>query len=215
MNHLRVSSFLLLIAALISCGISTTEENEANSNPENQTLNSNALKIENGFRRGIGFSDSTGAEFNLRYIPITLSSDTSIPIKVILDFQSEYVHEPRPGLEEKFRLVALPEKWALDGIGVDEEMLSLLPAQIAKAGMIIELLPGDSYLLAIGSIYDKNPVCGIIPSELFVIDKGKLSDDCMNDLSSSHTKGAQINLGLKLDYCSDGCTLISCGSVSP
>ena len=55
-----------------------------------QTDLKSGLSIFNDSNRGVGYTDPLGNQFNLRYIPITISNDTTVAIHVRIDLSNDY-----------------------------------------------------------------------------------------------------------------------------
>ena len=51
---------------------------------------------------------------------------STVPIHFQLDFLKEYNY-PQVNSDEKYKLIILPKEWALDGVGITENMTEKLP----------------------------------------------------------------------------------------
>ena len=67
------------------------------------------LRIENGINRGVSYTDSLGTRYNLRYIPITITNDSTFPIHIQIAFSNEYDYPTAYG-DEKFKVFSFPKK---------------------------------------------------------------------------------------------------------
>ncbi len=171
------------------------------------------LLIDNGINRGTNYTDSVGIDHNLRYIPISITNDSIIPIRLQITFSKEYEF-PHPDSDEKFKVIPLPNEWALDGVGVTESMIDELPKYIGKPVLNEIVQPGEELVMAIGTLYPRPPkTSGVLPNELFVhIERGifPACDWLMQGESSSNN---QILLGLRLNF-GEKCVIILCGQIS-
>lgn len=171
------------------------------------------LKIDNGINRGISYTDSIGADYNLRYIPITIINDSSIPIRLHINFLKEYNY-PQSDKKEKFRLILLPEEWALEGIGVTESMMTELPNYIDKPLLNNTLEPGEKFLVVIGTLYPRPPKnSGILPNTLFTHNRRDMFTECDWLMQEDPLSSPKNTLGLKLNF-GNRCMVIPCGQIS-
>lgn len=171
------------------------------------------LLIDNGINRGINYTDSLGTNYNLRYIPITITNDSTIPIHFQLVFSKDYDYPIAFG-DQKFKVIPLPKEWGLNGVEITDSMFNELKNYIAKPLLNKTLEPGEKRVIAIGTLYPRPPKFrGILPNALFAhTDKGifPTCDWLMNEDPSSNP---QIALGLKLNF-GESCMVIPCGQIS-
>ena len=89
------------------------------------------LLIDYGINRGTGYTDSLGTYYNIRYIPITITNDSTIPIHFQIAFSKEYDYPVAYG-DREFKVIPLPKEWALDGVEITDRMINELPKYIDK-----------------------------------------------------------------------------------
>lgn len=90
---MKFISIISLFTAVIigSCFQQSTEgENQIKQSPNQYQNLKNGIRIDNGTNRGINYTDSSGTDFNIRYIPIKITNDTIIPINFQINFSKEY-----------------------------------------------------------------------------------------------------------------------------
>lgn len=182
------------------------------------------LKIENGINRGTGYTNSQGVGFNLRYIPITITNDTTIKLQLKLDFGEAYDCPMAKG-DEYFKILLMPEVFTLDNVTLtgEREMLTdsmqtvfrgyvendlNLPYALNKT-----LAPGEKHIIAIGTQYPRLPHCAILPNALFLQSSLGQYQTCDNRIEPNEISNAQL-LGLKLDYSPQACSIIPCGQIT-
>ena len=120
-------SFLILLF-ISSCNQQPSKNVLQGENDTKQEIDlRDGLQIVNSIRRGAGYTNSLGAEYNHRYIPITIRNKHAFPVHLELDFSPAYDYQPNPEASEIFRLVPLPKEWALVGVGISENMMEELP----------------------------------------------------------------------------------------
>ena len=168
------------------------------------------ISIENKINRGVNWTDPEGRDWSIRYIPVTVSNDSSVLINIEINFSKEYYY-PNPDDDKKFKLIPLPEAWALDGVGVSEEMLKGLPALIDNPVLKKDIEPGGKLVFAIGSLYPRPAeASGVLPRTLFVQGEADEFADCdwqMEKRSSSNQLGLRIIFG-------DKCRVIEVGQIT-
>lgn len=163
-----------------------------------QPSTNSGLTIENGFRRGITYTDSLGIEYNLRYIPITITNDQTEPVRLQITFADTYNY-PDTHLDERFRLVPLPMEWALDGVGVNKKMMAELPGYMNNPTVSKTLKPGEKWVMSIGALYLRETQhSGVIPEALSVMDQ--MDRDCPLVGASDDTIEPNHLLSLKLNF---------------
>ncbi len=178
----------------------------------NQQALKSGLVIENKINRGISYTDPQGTDYSIRYIPITIANDSTIPIHLQIAFSKEY-NNPHPYSEEKFKLIPLPMEWAIDGSDISERMIDKLPSYIENPVLNETIEPGARIVFAIGSIYPRPAKStGVLPRTLFVLGKSDIFTDCdwLMDIDRSNQ---HIPMGLKIIF-GEKCTIIPCGQIS-
>ena len=177
-----------------------------------QTLKSGLL-IENRINRGINYTAPQGTDYSIRYIPITITNDSTISIHVQLAFSEEYSN-PYPHIEEKFKLIPLPGEWALDGVDISENMIEELPGYIENPVLNQTITPGEKIILAIGSLYPRPAKStGVLPRLLFAQSDTTPFPDCDRLVKEEPESNLPIPLGLKIIF-GERCKIIHCGQIS-
>lgn len=171
------------------------------------------LLIDNGMYRGTVFTDGSGATYNLRYMPITISNDSTVPIQIQLEFSKEY-NFPEPYNDKTFGVVPLPEEWGLDGVGITDSMRRDLSGVIDKPILQKTLKPGEKALIAIGAFYPRPAESsGVRPDEMFAFETLGMLSDCEWEMEADPSLNDRPALGLRLRF-GNSCRVISCGFVS-
>ena len=205
---------------MCSCKQQTTNSTQQSSKNANsyQAKFKNGVKIENESNRGTFYADSLGAKYGITYIPVTITNDSTISIRVQFDFANEY-HFPQSESDEKFRLLPLPSEWAQDQTENTKEMLDNLPHYLDNPVFNAIIEPGEKLELGIGvhrSTPSKTSVP--IPNILFTKDNMDLYQDCDDLIYQNSSINSPLSLWLKLvvdiNSSSPWCTLISCGQIS-
>lgn len=181
------------------------------STQANQTWNG-GLQIENGVNRGVTYTDSLGKTYNVRYIPITLTNESSLSMQIQIAFDgSDYLHDVG---SEPFQVVPLPEAWALDGVEITDSLLDAIPKYIRKPFFSKRLTSGEKCLMAIATIYPRPAkFSGVLPSALFASTEQGVLAECDGHLKEKPSSNSSIALGLKLRL-GESCVVIPSGQVS-
>ena len=171
------------------------------------------LRIDNGIYRGITYTDSLGSNYNLRYMPITITNDSTISIHLQIAFSKEYNY-PDPASDEKFKIIPLSKEWALDGVGITESMIDELPNHIEKPFLNETIEPGEKIILAIGSLFP-TPVkaTGVLPRILFTHSDTGIFPECDWLTEEDPLSNQQIPLKLEITL-GERCMIILCGQIS-
>ena len=188
----------------------------------NQQPPKSGLQIEKGPNHGVGYTDSLGTKYNVRYIPITITNDSTIPIHLQIAFLKEYDYPIALGAE-KFKVFLIPKELTPDKVTYDSvsyelgnnELRNYFDRGLNPSNILNETLePGKKCVIAIGTIYPRPPkVCGVLASELFVhSDRGAFTT-CDWLMKEDPSSSPQIALGLKLTL-RESCMIISCGQIS-
>jgi hypothetical protein len=77
-------------------------------------VSKSGLLFDKGAKRGSRYIDSLGTDYSLRYVPIFITNDRTIPIHLQLAFSKEYDYSVAYG-DGKFKVIPLPKEWAMDG----------------------------------------------------------------------------------------------------
>ena len=177
-----------------------------------QTLKSGLL-LENRINRGIDYTDPKGTDYSIRYIPITITNDSTISIDVLLAFSKEY-NNPYPYSEDKFKLIPLPREWALDGVDITESMLDELPSYIQNPVLNETISPGEKIVFAIGSLYPRPAKStGVLPRLLFAHSDTTTFPECDRFMIKEPESNQTIPIGLKIIF-GEKCKIIRCGQIS-
>ena len=201
---LKTTAGLFLILMISSCSQQITKR---------EPIIDSGILIDNGINRGISYTDSLGNDYNLRYIPVTITNDSTISIRLQISFLAQY-SSPSSQNNEQFRLIPLPKEWALDGIGVTESMIVDLPSYIDNPSLNETIKPGQKIVMAIGALYPRPPkFSGVLPNMLFTQDKRSLYSDCPGLTDPILAIDSGLKLGLKLKF-GESCRIISCGQVA-
>jgi len=171
------------------------------------------LQIENGINRGVNYTDPLGTPYSVRYIPITITNDTTISMQVQITFAQEYDY-PVSMDTAKFYVIPLPEAWALDGVEITNRLFSTLPKYMENPVMNKVLQAGEKWLLAIGTVYPRPArFSGVLPNALFTAADQNMYSDCEWLTKGEQATAAQLPLRLKLKFGKD-CRIIPCGQIS-
>ena len=212
---MKLITIIGLLSVLICCFCSQRTS-------KNMLQTDCGLLIENDKNRGVNFTDSLGAKYNLRYIPITITNDSTVSIHIQIAFSSDYDYPTAYG-DQKFNVFPFPKEFKPDEVTWDtityelgkSKLRDFLNEGFETPYILNETLePGQKFQLSIGSLYPRPPkVCGALPNKLFThSDKGIFTrcDWLMNKDQYLHS---QIALGLKLNF-KETCIIISCGHIS-
>ncbi|KAA3626939.1 MAG: hypothetical protein DWQ02_20140 [Bacteroidetes bacterium] len=176
------------------------------------TLKSGLL-IDNSINRGINYTDPQGMDHSIRYIPITITNDSTVSIHVQIAFSKEYNY-PHPHSEQQFKLIPLPLEWARDGADISESMIDELPAYIENPILKETIEPGENMVLAIGSLYPRPAkTSGVLPRLLFAQSDTTTFPGCDWLMGKKPSSNQQIPLGLKI-ISGEKCMIIPCGEIS-
>lgn len=209
---------LFLILILCSCKQRRLTDDPFNSNfNKDRSKNLSGLLIENGINRGIMYTDSLGTNYNIRYIPITLTNDSTLPIRVQIKFLKEYTNS-LTATGEKFNIIPMASEWAMNGAEITNKMRIDLAGAIDKPFTSIVLNPGENYRIGIGTRYPTGIAYGApLPEMLYVQGDGEDSLICDQLLLGREVESA-IGLRLKLIFnkgeSNEQCAIISCGHIS-
>ncbi|GAB5555484.1 MAG: hypothetical protein Sapg2KO_50750 [Saprospiraceae bacterium] len=216
---------ILTIVIAWSC----TQFKPKNKNSNTQQLKfKHELKIENGTNRGTSYTNSKGTDYNIRYIPITVTNKDSVPIRIQLDFSEEY-NSPKGSNKDK--VLILPEVFALNGITLTTKSQVLIDSMQIELRKYLEnglsnpyqlekiLQPNENILMAVGIQYKPNQSeTSPLPNELFIQSDISNYADCDNLNGHTIIGNPQISLWLKLNFnqgkSNESCIIIPCGQIS-
>lgn len=200
-----------------SCTLQTSKgARHLEDGPPNQHLGSiSGLSIEHGGYRGTEYRDSQGTNYNLRYNPILVTNDSTIPIHVQIAFAKEYDY-PTGYDNKQFKVFPLPKEWAQDGTtdGMFDQMWQEFEYYLEKPFLNATLEPSENLVFAIGTLYPQPPeVWWVVPNELFATSNDEMFPTCDWYLYEDPISNSEIALGLKL-HLDQRCIIIPCGQIS-
>lgn len=194
---------------------------------DKQQTSISGLRIDNGVNRGVGYTDSLGTPYNLRYIPITITNESIIPIHLQIAFSNEYNYPTAYG-GQKFNVFPFPKEMSPDEVTYDSisyelgdnELHDFLDSGFDTPYILNKTIkPSEKFVVAIGTLYPRPPkVCGVLPNKLFVQSDKGVFPKCDWLMKKDLSTNSPLALGLKLDFCGGdskgSCTIIPCGQIS-
>ncbi|MBT8399925.1 MAG: hypothetical protein KJO98_05565 [Rhodothermia bacterium] len=215
----RFRTILGLLILLMGCSANPQTskgepqiENGPNLHPAART----GLRIDNGINRGTGYTDALGTDHNLRYIPITITNDSTNPIHLQIAFSKEYEY-PIAFCDAQFNVIPMPKVWALDGGEITDRMFDELKHSVNKPSVNKTLEPGEEFVLAIGTRYPRAKNCFVLPNALFVQGDSLKFQACESRIDQGGATDPQLAVGLKLDFnrgeSNESCMIIPCGQI--
>ncbi|MBX2875200.1 MAG: hypothetical protein KTR30_23980 [Saprospiraceae bacterium] len=170
------------------------------------------LQIENGINRGVNYTDSVGGTYSIRYIPITITNDTSLAIQFQINFSAtDYLDN---NSQEPFSVIPLPERWAMDGVEITDSLLNEIPEYQKHAFASKTLKPGETWLMAIGTVYSRPAkITGVLPHVLFAHTTETIFPECDWNMEEHPSSGAQLLLGLRLRL-GGNCMVVPAGQMT-
>jgi hypothetical protein len=175
------------------------------------------LTIENGINRGTGYTDSLGTDYNIRYIPITITNDSTISVQLQINFSKEYSN-PLASSNHDFNIISMEREWAVNGGKITDSMFIELIADI-KYPLVKKILkPGEEFLLGIGTRYHRaTGYVAPLPEVLFVQGDRDSFQLCDSLLFGERIE-SNVALGLKLIFnrgqSNERCAIVPCGHIS-
>lgn len=170
------------------------------------------LLIENKVNRGTNYTDPQGNDYSIRYIPISITNDSTVSLHVQVVFATEYNY-PHPNSDIKFRLIPLPKEWAMDGVEISESMFDAIPNFIENPVLSETIRPNEKIVFALGSLYPRPAeLSGVLPRKLLLQEEAANHPDCDWTLESERSSGQHMQLGLKIRF-GEICKIISCGQI--
>ena len=224
---MKISTILCLLIILITCSCTeqTSKAEQQNQDTTDQHLKPNTgLKIEykqtRGIRDRVPYRDSLGAKYSLRYIPTTLTNDSTIPIHVEIAFAKEYDY-PIAYDDAQFKVIPMPQEWALDGEDWNlDSLLKELPKQVDRPFLNKTLEPGEECLLAIGTVFPRSATYGVFPMAVFPQNKRAFHEFCDSLVIPDKSMQSHVVLELNLGFTSgsqaspESCTIIPWAQIS-
>ena len=204
---LRKLMFLIVFLAPIT--LSAQEKSKSSEH-----ASKSGLLFEKGPNRGSGYIDSLGTDYSLRYIPIFITNDSTIPIHVQLAFSKEYDYSVAYG-DVKFKVIPLPKEWARNGTtdSMFDSMFDKLPNYIDKPLINETIKPGEKIGLGIGTLVIRPREISINLNAPFAHTEEGIFQTCDWKMNEDPTSNPEIALGLKL-VINEICTIIPCGHIS-
>ena len=171
------------------------------------------LLIENKINRGINYTDPQGIDYSIRYIPISITNDSTISIEVQITFSKEYNY-PYPYNEERFKLIPLPREWAMDDTDISESMTNEIASYIENPVLNKTIKAGEQIVFAIGSLYPRpTNSTGVLPRRLFAQGETEIFENSDWSMEKNRSLNQQIPMVIKIIF-GEKCTIIPCGHIS-
>ena len=200
-----------------SCGQKTSIKQVVEEPQQNELEFRSGLSIDNGINRGAGFKDSLETFHNIRYIPIRIKNDSTLTLKIYLNFLKEYNHPFTD--ENQFNVVPMKSEWVVDGGEISDKMLLDLQEDMKNPNMTKFLEPNEEFLFGIGTVYQvaREDYIAPLPQVLFVQGEMDSIKICENRLTVEQTE-SDLELRIKLIFNqgnkNEHCEIISCGRIS-
>lgn len=194
---------------LLTCWSALVYCTQGSSNDSEQA---SGLQIENGINRGVNYTDSIGSTYSIRYIPITITNDTSLAIQLQINFSAtDYLDN---NSQESFSVIPLPERWAMDGVDITDSLLNEIPNYLQQPSVSKVLKPGEEWLMAIGTVYPRPArFSGVLPHILFTHTTETVFSECDWDMEEHPSSGPPLALGLRLRLGSN-CMVVPAGQMT-
>ena len=202
-----------------SCLQQTTKVNLRNENSSRNIGTQSGLLIENAPNHGVGYTDSLGKRFNLRYIPITITNDSVIPIQLQLAFSQEYDYPTGYDVQLfLFPIEAKPGEITFDSLTYelsDNALHDFFDRGMRPVHKLNQTLqPGEKCITAIGTLYPRPPkTAAFLPNALFVHTEPDVYAACNRLIDKDPSGEHPVSLGLKLIF-RENCVIIPCGQIS-
>jgi hypothetical protein len=130
-------------------------------NSDNQTISTNntqsGLNIENGPRQGFQYIDSNHTEYNYRYYTMTITNDTTIPIKLSFGFTQLKMKLSDTSYSKIFLLPRhlTPKQQQFDTHGISKELKYFLDFDVNKPIQLDKIIkPTERCVLTFGVLTD-------------------------------------------------------------
>ena len=207
----RIIFGILVVLIVCSCTRRTTKGVlQIEKEPYQHIGAKSGLLFDKGGKRGSGYIDSLGTDYSLRYIPIFITNDSTIPIHIQIAFLKEYDYSVAYG-NVKFKVIPLPKEWAQDGI--TDNMYDKLPNYIDKPLINETIKPGENVTIGIGTLVIKPRDISININAPFAHTEKGVFPTCDWQMNVDPSSNPKIALGLKL-VINEICTIIPCGHIS-
>jgi len=208
----------LIIMFVCSCAQQTSKSERLNENVDNQQVKfKSGLTIKNGINRGTGYTASKGTDYNIRYMPITITNDSTLSIQLQIIFSKEYIN-PLTSSDYQFNVIPMPREWALNGVEITDNMFNELPKYINNPFVKKTLKPGEEFLFSIGTRYHRTTGYVAPLPEIFFVQGDMDSFQLCDRLIFGERIESKVALGLKLRFngveSGERCAVIPCGQIS-
>lgn len=160
---MTVKYLFRLVFLICLYGCSDNSGNPVNRPDEKQfRLNQNhnfqfGLNIENGPRQGFQYIDSNNTEYNYRYYTMTITNDTTIPVKLSFGFTQLEMRLSDISYSKIFLLPRhlTPKQQQFDTHGISKELKNFLDFEIDKPIRLDKIInPTERCVLTFGVITD-------------------------------------------------------------
>ena len=182
----------------------------------------NGLRIENGINRGLNYTDAQKIKYSYRYIPITITNDSTTAIHVQIALSNKYNYPAAYG-DQQFKVFLLPKELTTEKVTWDSityelgnnELREFFEKDLNLPYVLNETLdPGEKCDITIGTLYPRPTNCGILPNALFIKNNDSFYKKCDSLKNQDLTFYSRFALGVKLDFCKEDCFVIPCGQIS-
>lgn len=115
------------------------------------------LNIENGPRQGFQYIDSNNTEYNYRYYTMTITNDTTIPVKLEIGFQNTELRLSDSSKSNIFLLPRhlTPKKQQMDLGGISKELKAFLDFNIDSLIHLTKTInPAERCVMTFGVLTD-------------------------------------------------------------
>jgi len=183
------------------------------------------LTIDNGAIRSTEYEDSNGNSYKIRYLPVTIRNNGSLPVNIKINFSEEYTYPTSS--ENSFHIAPVESGWVVDGVpisdlfvvdGVPLALVSKLTQALKNSQLKKSLKPGDEFLFGIVMQHDADQdTMTSIPEGLFVRGDTDNLKSCNGLLLGDRTK-SNFQFGLKVSFNQgdkdEYCAIIPCGKIT-
>lgn len=215
MMLVRILLALFCICCLSSC---------SDERPEHLTKSYGGLYIENSVRQGRLYKDLRGISYNYRYIKTVITNDSTVPARVNIEFQKDYIYQTPSG-EERFKVFLLPENMTPENQKNDDfyrmEVMPFLNTELNAPTRLQKVIgPQEACTLTIGFLSKAGSELEPMPFVLF--SKGhtqrfnSIPDSAIARATASHPNSLLLGLDFFMfrGDSSRHYALIPCGNFS-
>lgn len=218
-----------VIIALMGCsGSQQTGKGGQHFEAQNQNNEvKSGLQIENGPNRGLNYTDPAGTHYSYRNIPVSITNDSTVAIRLRLALSQEYDYPGAYG-DQKYRVFILPKDLTADKITWDSlshelgdnPLRAFFDRGLSPPSILNEILqPGEECAITIGTLYPRPTNCGVVPNALFPLGNTDLHAGCGRLSNPDYSRDIQFAIGLKLSMCHSvdipqRCFIVNCGQFS-